>query len=55
MFPLEVLTKTPLDEMRDRANDCLKRVGLENVNKKAVSEISGGMIKARGHSAGHCE
>jgi len=48
MFPLEVLTKTPIDEMRDRANDCLKRVGLENVNKKAVSEISGGMKKRVG-------
>ncbi len=48
MFPLEVLTKTPLDEMRDRANDCLKRVGLENANKKAVSEISGGMKKRVG-------
>jgi phospholipid/cholesterol/gamma-HCH transport system ATP-binding protein len=48
MFPLEVLTKTPLDEMLDRANDCLKRVGLENVNKKAVSEISGGMKKRVG-------
>jgi phospholipid/cholesterol/gamma-HCH transport system ATP-binding protein len=48
MFPLEVLTKTPLEEMRDRANDCLKRVGLENVNKKAVSEISGGMKKRVG-------
>ncbi len=48
IFPLEVLTKTPLDEMRDRANDCLKRVGLENVNKKAVSELSGGMKKRVG-------
>jgi phospholipid/cholesterol/gamma-HCH transport system ATP-binding protein len=48
MFPLEVLTKTPLNEMRDRANDCLKRVGLENVNKKAVSELSGGMKKRVG-------
>jgi len=48
MFPLEVLTQTPLGEMRDRANDCLKRVGLENVNKKAVSEISGGMKKRVG-------
>jgi phospholipid/cholesterol/gamma-HCH transport system ATP-binding protein len=48
MFPLEVLTKTPPDEMRDRANDCLKRVGLENANKKAVSEISGGMKKRVG-------
>lgn len=48
MFPLEVLTVTPLDEMRDRANECLKRVGLENANKKAVSEISGGMKKRVG-------
>jgi len=48
MFPLEVLTKTPPDEMRDRANECLKRVGLENANKKAVSEISGGMKKRVG-------
>jgi len=48
MFPLEVLTKTPPDEMRDRANDCLKRVGLENANKKVVSEISGGMKKRVG-------
>lgn len=48
MFPLEILTKTPLDEMRDRANHCLKRVGLENANKKAVSEISGGMKKRVG-------
>lgn len=48
MFPLDVLTKMPLDEKRDRANDCLKRVGLENANKKAVSEISGGMKKRVG-------
>lgn len=48
MFPLDVLTKMPLDEKRDRANECLKRVGLENANKKAVSEISGGMKKRVG-------
>lgn len=48
LFPLEVLTKMPMDEKRDRANDCLKRVGLENSNKKAVSEISGGMKKRVG-------
>ncbi len=48
MFPLDVLTKMPLDEKRDRANLCLKRVGLENSNKKAVSEISGGMKKRVG-------
>ncbi len=48
MFPLDVLTKMPLDEKRDRANLCLKRVGLENSNQKAVSEISGGMKKRVG-------
>ena len=48
MFPLDVLTKMPLSEKLDRANDCLKRVGLENANKKAVSEISGGMKKRVG-------
>ncbi len=48
MFPLEVLTRMPFDEKLDRANDCLKRVGLENINKKAVSEISGGMKKRVG-------
>jgi phospholipid/cholesterol/gamma-HCH transport system ATP-binding protein len=48
MFPLDVLTKMPADQKLDRANLCLKRVGLENVNKKAVSEISGGMKKRVG-------
>ncbi|GHN03167.1 ABC transporter ATP-binding protein [Cytophagales bacterium WSM2-2] len=48
MFPLDVLTKMPLSEKRDRANLCLKRVGLEGSNKKAVSEISGGMKKRVG-------
>lgn len=48
MFPLDILTKMPLDEKRDRVNLCLKRVGLETVNKKAVSEISGGMKKRVG-------
>jgi phospholipid/cholesterol/gamma-HCH transport system ATP-binding protein len=38
----------PHDEKLDRANDCLKRVGLENANKKAVSELSGGMKKRVG-------
>ncbi len=48
MFPLDILTKMPLDEKLDRVNDCLKRVGLENVNKKSISEISGGMKKRVG-------
>jgi phospholipid/cholesterol/gamma-HCH transport system ATP-binding protein len=48
MFPLDILTKMPMDEKQDRANHCLKRVGLENANKKAVSELSGGMKKRVG-------
>ncbi|HBK89729.1 MAG: ATP-binding cassette domain-containing protein [Cyclobacteriaceae bacterium] len=47
-FPLDILTKMPADEKLDRVNFCLKRVGLENVNKKMPSEISGGMKKRVG-------
>lgn len=48
MFPLDVLTKMPIDEKLDRVNFCLKRVGLENQNDKMPSEISGGMKKRVG-------
>lgn len=48
MFPLDILTTMPPDEKLDRVNFCLKRVGLENVNKKMPSEISGGMKKRVG-------
>lgn len=48
MFPLDVLTRMKPDEKLDRVNFCLKRVGLENVNKKMPSEISGGMKKRVG-------
>ncbi len=48
IFPLQVLTDMPEDEKLDRVNFCLKRVGLENVNKKMPSEISGGMKKRVG-------
>ncbi len=48
MFPLNILTKMPLEEKLDRVNFCLQRVGLENVNKKMPSEISGGMKKRVG-------
>ncbi len=47
-FPLDILTKMPNDEKLDRVNFCLKRVGLENVNQKMPSEISGGMKKRVG-------
>ena len=48
MFPLEVLTKMSPSEKIDRVNFCLQRVGLENVNSKMPSEISGGMKKRVG-------
>jgi phospholipid/cholesterol/gamma-HCH transport system ATP-binding protein len=47
-FPLNILTKMPEDEKIDRANFCLKRVGLENAGKRMPSEISGGMKKRVG-------
>jgi phospholipid/cholesterol/gamma-HCH transport system ATP-binding protein len=48
MFPLDVLTKMPREEKLERVNFCLERVGLENVNRKMPSEISGGMKKRVG-------
>lgn len=48
MFPLNVLTDMPKSEKLDRVNFCLQRVGLENVNSKMPSEISGGMKKRVG-------
>ena len=48
MFPLTMLTDMPKSEKLDRVNFVLNRVGLENVNKKMPSEISGGMKKRVG-------
>lgn len=48
MFPLDILTQMTPEDKIDRVNFCLKRVGLENVNKKMPSEISGGMKKRVG-------
>ncbi len=48
MFPLNILTEMTLEEKSDRVNFCLQRVGLENVNDKMPSEISGGMKKRVG-------
>lgn len=48
MFPLNVLTEMPKDEKLDRVNFVLERVGLENINSKMPSEISGGMKKRVG-------
>lgn len=48
MFPLDLLTSMSKSEKMDRVNNVLERVGLENVNKKMPSEISGGMKKRVG-------
>ncbi|MEQ8904092.1 ATP-binding cassette domain-containing protein [Ekhidna sp.] len=48
MFPLNVLTKQSEEEKLERVNFCLERVGLEDVNRKMPSEISGGMKKRVG-------
>jgi phospholipid/cholesterol/gamma-HCH transport system ATP-binding protein len=45
VFPLSMFTKQTLEEKRDRANFCLSRVNLQNVNKLLPSELSGGMKK----------
>lgn len=47
-FPLDLLTKMSESEKMDRVNFCLKRVGLEDTNKRMPSEISGGMQKRVG-------
>ena len=47
-FPLDILTEMPMDEKLERANKCLKRVGLEAAGKKMPSELSGGMRKRVG-------
>lgn len=44
-FPLDMFTNMSLEERRERANFCLKRVNLINANKLFPSEISGGMQK----------
>ncbi len=45
MFPLKMFTNQSLDEMLERVNFVLKRVNLENSNKKLPAELSGGMQK----------
>jgi phospholipid/cholesterol/gamma-HCH transport system ATP-binding protein len=45
MFPLNMFTDMSVEEKRERANFCLKRVNLENVNYLFPSQISGGMQK----------
>jgi phospholipid/cholesterol/gamma-HCH transport system ATP-binding protein len=48
MFPLTMFTKQTPQEKLERANFCLSRVNLENVNKLYPSELSGGMKKRVG-------
>src|SRR6476619_7035741 len=45
MFPLDMFTHKHFDEKLDRVNEVLKRVNLENTNKKFPAELSGGMKK----------
>ncbi len=45
MFPLRMFTKKKRSEHLDRVNEVLKRVNLDNTNKKMPGEISGGMQK----------
>ena len=45
MLPLKMFNNYSNDEMLDRVNQVLKRVNLENANKKMPSEASGGMQK----------
>ncbi|MFI2741983.1 ABC transporter ATP-binding protein [Zhouia sp. PK063] len=45
MFPLRMFTKQSKSEMRDRVNEVLARVNLNDAHKKFPAEISGGMQK----------
>lgn len=45
MFPLKMFSSMSHAEQLERANFCIKRVGLENADDKYPSEISGGMQK----------
>jgi len=47
-FPLKMFSAMSPAERLDRINFCLKRVNLENSNKKYPSELSGGMKKRVG-------
>ena len=47
-FPLDILTETPEKEKLEKVNHCLELVGLNKVNQKMPSELSGGMKKRVG-------
>ncbi len=48
MFPLEFFSNMSRREKSDRADFCLRRVGLEDIGNKYPSELSGGMQKRVG-------
>ncbi len=45
IFPLNMFTNMTTEEKTDRANFCLNRVSLDNVNNLYPAELSGGMKK----------
>ncbi len=45
IFPLSMFTNDTIEQKRERANFCLQRVNLENVNERYPAELSGGMQK----------
>lgn len=45
MFPMQMFSDTSKSDMKDRANEVIKRVNLINSNHKFPSQISGGMQK----------
>ena len=47
-FPLNMFTTMTEEEKRERVNFCLKRVNMENTNKKYPGDLSGGMKKRVG-------
>jgi len=44
-FAMDMFSKKSLEEKRDRANFCLRRVNLEKVSDRFPAELSGGMQK----------
>jgi phospholipid/cholesterol/gamma-HCH transport system ATP-binding protein len=47
-FPLDMFTNKTEEEKRERVNFCLRRVNMDNTNKKYPGELSGGMKKRVG-------
>jgi phospholipid/cholesterol/gamma-HCH transport system ATP-binding protein len=45
LFPLNMFTNKPLEEKRERADFCLRRVKLETAGRLFPDELSGGMKK----------